>query len=238
MPCRVCGEPNTVESHLVPRALTRMVADKEQHTFLGSANRRGKIFDGKGTFDRNLLCATHESQLHTADTYGVEFLRNFHDKSSQCNSDDRIWLTPNPDPQLLVRFVAACVWRRSMSPVRADNADLYLGVREHRLTQFLFGTTVFEPQLILTRQELLNLGIPLAGYVLLEPCRYRAWSVGSWSFTFGSCTMLLNLDYTRNRERFEGLAANRSNPARTVIREQAEAVDIEGWADIIVAMTK
>ena len=215
-----------------------MVADKEQHTFLGSANRRGKIFDGKGTFDRNLLCATHESQLHTADTYGVEFLRNFHDKSSQCNSDDRIWLTPNPDPQLLVRFVAACVWRRSMSPVRADNADLYLGVREHRLTQFLFGTTVFEPQLILTRQELLNLGIPLAGYVLLEPCRYRAWSVGSWSFTFGSCTMLLNLDYTRNRERFEGLAANRSNPARTVIREQAEAVDIEGWADIIVAMTK
>ncbi len=237
MPCKICGDPATIEAHIVPRALTRSVAADDQHALVGYTNQVGITFDGKGTFDRNLLCLTHERMLGSADDYGVNFLRNFESAGNFSLNDERIWLTPNPTPSLLTRFVAACVWRRAISPVRANGADLHLGVRAQRLTQFLFERTSFDPQLILCRRVLLCEGMPLPRQIMTEPHRCRQWSPGSWIFSFGTCMMILNLDYTRNRAKFDSLAANARNPAPAVNLAPAEAIDV-GWADIILNMER
>lgn len=238
MPCLVCGNHNTVESHVVPRALVRWIAADDQHALVGSADRTGTKFDGKGSFDKNILCQAHENSLGLADDYGVKFLRRFETKGYASPYDDRLWLVSNPKPRLLLKFVAACFWRRAMSPIGVENFDLHLGVRRDRLTNFLFGSTSFEPQLLLSRRVLLSEGKPLQKPVMLEPCRYRNWSVGSWGFTFGTCTMILNLDYTRRREFAEKTQANGANPAIALNLNPAEAVDLPGWAEIIINMAK
>lgn len=60
MPCIICGSPDTVEAHLLPRGLVRRVAGDEQHALAGDTTKTGYRRDGKGVFDRHLLCRSHE----------------------------------------------------------------------------------------------------------------------------------------------------------------------------------
>lgn len=231
VPCLVCGNPVTVESHLVPRALYRDVAGDQQHAFAGSTRRLGTKFEAKGTFDRNLLCSDHEAMLGAADQYGIRFLRQFEVGKF---TEDGLWAVPNISPDLLVRFVSACVWRRSVSPVGVDGTNLALGPWEFRLRAYLFGeTSGYEPMLVLRRQELLLDGQPLGGLVLMEPHRERKWGRRSWLMIYGTCSLILILDERSERRTLARLAANNSDPALAFAPEPTDWVNEPGLVDII-----
>ncbi|MGN6123417.1 MAG: hypothetical protein ACTHOJ_10740 [Sphingomonas oligoaromativorans] len=66
---------------------------------------------------------------------------------------DNVWLVPNPKPGLLVRFVAACVWRRGVSAIEREHSDLDLGGAEPRLRAMLFdGEVRYQPTLMVIRR--------------------------------------------------------------------------------------
>jgi len=128
--CVICGSEATVEAHLVPRALYRMLAGTEQHGFEGSRFNAGVRFQAKGVFDKDLLCRAHEDGFGEADDYGVRFIRTFHDAGRE-TMHGRVWLAPNPRPELLVRFMAGLVWRRGMSVVVSVMTSLKLWFLRH-----------------------------------------------------------------------------------------------------------
>lgn len=192
MPCIVCGDPKTIEAHIFPRALYRMAAGKQQHAYEGSAHREGTKFQAKGLFDPNLLCRLHEDAFRQADDYGVRFIRTFQRKGKVA-LDGRAWMMPNPNPKLLVRFVAGCIWRRSVSPIQRDAADLDLGTAEPRFRDFLFNpASTFNPPMFVKRRTLMSQEHHLHEVMWL-PTKGFGGSKGAWSFFAFGCEFVMNV---------------------------------------------
>lgn len=210
MPCIICGSAETVEAHLLPRGLVRKVAGKDQHALAGDTARVGYRLDGKGMFDPNLLCREHEECFALADDYGQRFLTAFHRKGAP-TPDGRFWSVPNAKPDLLVRFVASCLWRCAVSTIPAARPDL--GPWEQRLRTYLFEQSAWFPLLLLRRQVLLIDGAPMTGPMLTFPFQARGVGRRTYSFTFGDCVMLLILDQRREWRAMAPFGANGRNPA-------------------------
>jgi|SRR5579859_2806230 len=218
MPCLICGEANTIDAHIMPRWLVRRVAGKRQHAAVGYADRLGTQYDGKGAFDPDLLCAKHEGAFATADDYAARFL-NRHWGRGSAAFERKVWLAPNPKPDLLVRFAAACLWKRWASPVRVAGVPLDLGPWEHRLRRFLFGgANDYEPQLVLLSQRTLLAGEESGHPLLTEPNALPSWGRRAYTFQFGDCHFLINLDKRRSYRDFIPVQANGRNPVPAMIR--------------------
>ena len=173
MPCVVCGDQATIQAHIIPRALYRRLAGSDQHAMEGSLFRQGTRYQAKGLFDPDLLCATHEKMLAGADDYGLRFMDHF-EKKGRPGFDGSVWFVPNPKPNLLIRFVAACIWRRGVSNVRREQADLDLGPAESRLRAMLFeDETRYQPPLMVIRRTYTSQGQHLRE-IMLEPWQ-RLW---------------------------------------------------------------
>lgn len=220
MPCIICGSSDTVEAHLVPRGLVRRVAGKDQHALAGDTARAGYRRDGKGIFDPDLLCREHEDCFRLADDYGQRFLAAFHDKGVPVENG-RFWSVPNRKPDLLVRFMASCVWRCAVSSVPKARPDL--GPWERTLRTYLFGTSsAWFPLLLLGRQVLLIDGAPMTGPMLLLPFKATGMGRRTYSFKFGDCVMLLMLDQRRERRALERLGANQRDPALAYVLDEVD----------------
>lgn len=235
MACLICGEERTVESHLVPRALYRDIAGDEQHGFEGSAFALGVKLQAKGRFDRTILCAEHEQALNDGDTYGVRFIRSFH-SSGRPILGDAMWEVPNPRPEQLVKFVAACIWRRGVSKVGREQADLSLGAAEPRLRSLLFGKdATYDPPLMVARKVIVSQGEPLHE-LMFEPAKSYGFGDNTWAFElFGvSFTMKLN---PHSSPSFPAVSlANRRDPLWAWNFPPTEISQLEGALNLAVNM--
>lgn len=231
MTCVICGSEATVEAHLVPRALYRMLAGAEQHGFEGSRFSAGVRFQAKGLFDRDLLCRLHENAFGEADDYGVRFIRTFHEAGRE-TMRGRVWLAPNPRPDLLVRFMAGLVWRRGMSAVRREGADLDLSHAEARLRRLLFeGDASYDPPLMVRRRTILSQGEPIRE-LMYEPCKMWGWGDNSWAFLAFGCEMTIKLNPYSSPPVHPAFRANGRDPAWCLNVEPEDAADVEGLVEI------
>ena len=231
MVCLVCGNPDTIEAHIVPRALYRMLAGDQQHAYEGSRFREGVKHQAKGLFDRSILCREHEAMLGKADAYGIRFLREFASEgASELNG--KKWVIPNPQPDLLVRFVAACIWRRGVSSVAREGADLDLGLAEPKLRRLLFGGCGnYDPPLFLQRRQLVSQGQVLEGVMWLPG---KAWGFGenTWSFFAFGCEFFMKLNPYSHPAFHPHFVANRRDPANCIDRGWGEISKVEGMVEI------
>lgn len=230
MACKVCGDTATVDAHVVPRALYRILAGDQQHAYEGSRFKEGVRFQAKGLFDRSILCQTHERMLSQADDYGVRFLRNF--EQGAVDLGGASWVVANPRPDLLLRFVAACVWRRGVSAIHRDGADLDLGLAEPKLRQMLFGDAgKYKPLLLLKRRQLLSQGQALRE-IMWAPG--KAWGFGdnTWSFFVLGCEFVMKLNPYSHPPFYPRFVANDRNPVHCVNIDPEEISKVAGMVEI------
>ena len=212
MPCVICGSHETVEAHLVPRGLVRRVAGKNQHALRGQMDKVGYRLDGKGIFDRDLLCGVHEDRFRRSDDYGQRFLDSFERRGKPADGG-RLWSVPNRKPMLLGCFVASCIWRCAASS-QSCSASLDLGPWQEKLRSYLFDeNSSWVPLLLLSRQKMRIDGKPMAGNLLTMPFKAPGLGRRTYGLQFGSCIMMLVLDDRRERRRLERYGAERSDPA-------------------------
>lgn len=235
MACLICGDLRTVESHIVPRAFYRDIAGDEQHGYEASAYTPGVKYQAKGLFDKTILCRLHEDKLNACDAYGIEFVRTFHDNGRPILQGN-MWEVPNPRPDLLVRFIAACIWRRGVSHVKREHGNLTLGLAEPRLRRFLFeDCKSYDPPLIVARKIIVSQGEPLHE-LMFEPAKGYGFGDNTWSFhLFGvEFTMKLN---PYSVPPFPAVAiANKANPLWAWNFEPTEISEIENAMSIAVNM--
>jgi hypothetical protein len=237
MACVICGNPSTIEAHILPRALYRRLADNDQHAFQGSLFKRGTRFQAKGTFDPDLLCATHEAMLGTADDYGLRFLHGFETKGRLAMRDN-VWLVPNPKPDLLVRFVAACIWRRGVSTIGREHSDLDLGGAEPRLRAMLFeGETRYQPALMVIRRTYTSQGQHLRE-IMWEPCKGYGFGDNTWSFLALGCEFMLKLNPYSHPPFPAPFVANGKREVWAMNMDPQEFIDVPGAVDIAVNMLR
>lgn len=235
MPCIICGDPETIEAHIFPRALYRMTAGSEQHSYEGSRFSEGVKYQAKGVYDRNLLCRRHEDAFRRADDYGIRFIRNFEKKSTPIRNGD-ILLIPNPQPHLLVRFVAGCIWRRAVSPVEAEGADLDLGNDEPRLRGFIFnGESSVDLPITIRKRTFTSQGEVLREIMWL-PTKGFGPSTGSWSFVVFGIEFVIKTNPYSVPTIPPVFVANGKDPVWCVNSPPEELVHVEGILDIAVNM--
>ncbi len=235
MSCLICGEPRTVESHLVPRALYRDVAGDGQHGFEANRFSPGVTFQAKGLFDRNILCREHEDRLNAADTYGVDFIRGFHERGRLIVKGN-IWEVPNPRPDLLLKFVAACIWRRGVSKVKRADANLELGPAEPRLQGLLFGNGgTYDPPFTVARRHIVSDGAPLHE-LMFEPAKGYGFGDNTWSFLAFGCEFTMKLNPYSSPPFPAVTVANGRDPIWAFNHDPQEITDIENVLDIAVNM--
>jgi hypothetical protein len=233
--CLICGNSRTVESHLIPRALYREIAGDHQHGYEGNRFRAGVVYQAKGVFDRTILCSEHEGRLGAADNYGVDFIKRF-DSEGRATIGDVMWQVKNPRPDLLVKFVAACIWRRGVSLVRKDNADLGLGAAEPRLRKLLFEDSGgFDPPLMVSRRRYISQG-ELLRELMFEPHKGYGWGDNTWLFMALGCEFTMKLNPYSSPAFFPISLANRADPVIAWNYEPEEISEANGIVEIAANM--
>jgi hypothetical protein len=148
--CRVCGDPDTIEAHLFPRALGHDIRGTHKHLFVGATAVAGRRIVQAGLFDRGILCSTHEAALGQFDDYGIDFCRNFAANCQHPAPD--IWQVNSVDSDKLVRFWLAILWRFSVSTL-IEAAKVKLGPFEAPIRNILFSNAPcnVEPAIFMLR---------------------------------------------------------------------------------------
>jgi|GEM_PF-2838911 len=193
MPCLVCGEPNTVKSHLIPRGFVRRMLEDEKSAVSGNRLNDDLMMTQAGEFDDNILCNAHESFTQAADDYALRF----YDRCTKSrrwvpNSDENAFFVKNPQPQKLLKFACTTVWRHAISS-RYRTFDLDLGPYEATLRSAIFNNKHIDASLVLMWKErkFEEMKIPLIRSPYKNPqIGRRGWSFETvhlhWHVAIGS----------------------------------------------------
>jgi hypothetical protein len=220
-----------------PSALYRLVAGREQHAYEGSRVTEGIRYQAKGCFDSNILCAIHEDAFRASDDYGIRFVRNFDNKAVLLNND-QVFLVPNPKPELLVRFVAGCIWRRGVSLIDTDGIDLNLGDAEPLLRDIIFNPTsnVFLP-IIITRRNFISNGDSIRKFLWL-PAKGFGAAEGNWSFFVYGIEFRMQITPNADQVIPPVFIINEKNPIWCINRPPEEFLEFPGVREVIVNMSR
>lgn len=230
MPCIVCGNPQTVRSHILPKALARDLRRGHSHTIVGSSRHDGiKKLPG-GVFSDDLLCQEHEAITSKFDKYGVEFLRRAKD-AFDAFGPASFWVE-NHEPNTLSRFVAAVIWREAHAFDGQRLGPYEKPVREHI---FEDGTLdwpmmVWRDNFTLTSNRAIEFNT--------HPYRTKFLARNAWMFTALGFSFIAVSD----RRGIEGLpddmTANHSNPLRVIVGHQRDYRDVPNIQPILKRMLR
>lgn len=186
--CLVCGDTNTVKSHIFPRALMHDLrgSDSFLHEVLDS--KAGTRFLQSGPWDRNILCDKHEAVTSRPDEYAVKFCRAVIRSIDQNGYDGFI---SNPQPNLLARFSYQCIWRFAASQ---DGRGLAaLGRYAEILQRAVFEDGPCALSFLIARN---NLRTPIGteATMAIAPFPTRLGNVRTWLFSVSGLQFYVKLD--------------------------------------------
>lgn len=236
MPCKVCGNPETVRSHLLPRAFVKDTKGDHQAAFQGSSSSQGTILTQCGDFDPDLLCEAHEKSLQLSDDYAVRWVRNFR-KNATLRSDleDKLFEVANPRPDLLLHFVCSVVWRHAASDRFKENDGL-LGPFEAKLRSMIFQGAKYDPAFCISKRDLTVGDQPFDPPIIISPHRNPQWGARGWEFELGGFIWSLKLDSRARGAIPSVMMANGKNPVLVANLPPLPAVERNGFVEIFANM--
>lgn len=214
MACGVCGSPNTVRSHIIPRALVHDSKEGAQAAVYGERGTPGYRLRQSGKFDDDILCEAHENLTGYLDRYGVDFVRALNAAGNQAGDRQAVSI-PNPRPDMLQRFVLSVIWREVQSK-RGQAIGLSLGSWAESVTDAVFWQRSIAAPLVASYQRFTaerSERVPIG----IHPFRVRMLGRNFWQFTVSGCAFWLCLDRRGLPPKFDGVRADLNDPARAVI---------------------
>ncbi len=189
MICVICGASNTVKSHIIPRSLFHAAKRPNKPIIANAPSGIGYQILQSGHWDKSILCAEHEADFGIYDEYGAVFCKAF---LTQLRAGKVRAVIENPQPERLVGFASACVWRFAASRTQGNPGKL-LGPYAAKLEEMLFRGGAFDPLLLISRHgyqdrsgALLNMGT--------LPFAYREERLRFWRFIVCGLIFDLKLD--------------------------------------------
>lgn len=204
--CRVCGDPNTVKSHVIPRALMLDLRGQDSYLHEVTDDRKRTRFLQSGPIDDQIFCLRHEGLTQRADRYGIDFCRRAHELVPQNGLRGTV---PNPDPDLLVEFACLMVYRFCISKYGTGVGAL--GPYGSKLQEIVFADTLVYPMLFLARNHLRVDGQTEAT-IAIAPFPVRLGGIRCWLFCVSGVQFFLKLDQRPLPGERDGFAANKANP--------------------------
>ncbi|MBB5684470.1 hypothetical protein [Sphingobium boeckii] len=179
MACKVCGDKNTVRSHIIPKAFAHEVRNGATHAVTASRHFKGTKPSQGGAFSDNLLCLKHERSTSATDKYAIEFVRRVIEAWGD-RKDQTTLVVDNAQPHVMRSFALLTIWREIHS--QHDTA-LSLGPYEDSVRHHLFEGDVAPNWAIVAQRT--NFHLPGRGAVdfNLHPYRVRFADRAGWMLT-------------------------------------------------------
>jgi hypothetical protein len=221
--CAICGHPEMVRSHIIPRAFAHEIRDGAPDLTVLESNADRPLFSQSGLADSALLCAPHEAITGELDRYGVDFVRRVRATRASNSSSFRI---ENPEPHKLLRFANSIVWRSAVSP--AGNAEAWMiGRVRLDLERSIFEGASTKAQLFVgsvsVRVEDRDL------LTVMMPVRSREGGAWLWRFALNGCFFALFLGTPSFRA---DMAAARADRVFDPVISRLDEVDALEWAGL------
>jgi hypothetical protein len=209
MPCIICGNAETVRSHILPKAVAKDLRRGAAHVVQGSS-----IYDGVrklpgGVFSDRILCDLHEKATSTHDTYGVAFLRRAKE-AFDAFGPETFWVE-NPEPQSLSKFVASVIWRE----VHSFGSER-LGPYEKDVRGHVFSDGKLSWPMMVWR-DFFTLDEGKAIEFNIHPYRTKFIDRNAWMFTALGFSFIAICDKRGTAIIPEEMIANRANPLRVMV---------------------
>ena len=223
MACSVCGSPNTVRSHIIPRALIHDSKEGEQAVAYGERGEAGHRLRQSGKFDQNILCEEHERITGDIDRYGVDFVRVLNIAGQSAKGSSAVYV-PNSNPKLLVRFALSVIWREIHSG-HGVKRGLTLGTASDRICQAIFKDGDVSAPTIVSYQQFTgerNERVPVG----IHPFRVRMFDRIFWQFTVVGCGIWICTDGRGLPAKFDGVRADLNDPVRAAVGDPRSLSDV------------
>ena len=206
--------------HVFPRAMMFRIRGTEKHLVAGDRHRKGVRFRQSGLWDDRVVCELHEKMFGTADDYAIELCRRIGE--ARQTPGGSAYEIANPNPNLLVRFACATVWRQTVSGDGRE-LDLDLGPYRQILESYLFSDRPAPIQALIGRSNLTGPdGRPIE--IAIAPYRRRLMDWHVWHFTMGPLSVFLKTDKRPFPASWTPYLANDNDPL-TLIGMDARRVD-------------
>jgi hypothetical protein len=223
MVCSVCGSPETVRSHILPKALVHDSKEGAPHVMMGNRGRPGFRLRQGGEFDDNILCNRHEGVTGDLDRYGVEFVRCVNSLGTEARNRSSLSV-PNPSPETLKRFALSVVWREVFAK-NGIRRGLQLGTKLPQIREVIFNKASADFPLFVTYERFTagpNGRVPLG----IHPFKIRLMDRIFWQFTAAGCAFFVCVDQRGIKSRFDWLRADINDPARAIVGDQRDITTV------------
>lgn len=191
--CRVCNDPKTVRSHLIPKAFVKSMRGKDPHALMTDLERETATATRGGLFDDGILCSVHEDNLKKYDDYAIRFCRRVAGTSKP--NDFGGFTVREVDCDLLCRFALSVLWR-------CHHSD-QVGVRDTQLGKYadLIADIVFHGGA--ADQFPVYFYVPISNELdVLElgsvPAKKSIEGVTRWSFLAGGVDFIVDVGSGRS----------------------------------------
>jgi hypothetical protein len=185
------------------------IRGSEKSVVEGTRSAPGVKLSQSGLWDDTIVCEKHEKAFSTADDYMARFVRKF-EKAAALSSTGKSYETPNPKPELLLRFAAGTVWRHAVSQ-HGTAHGLSLGPYRAVIESHLFGEDLLTLELLLGRSNLVD---PSGNRIEIGLAPYRRkllwWNI--WHFSIAGFDFYLKADKRPFPELWKPFLANDNDP--------------------------
>lgn len=167
-----------------------------------------------------MLCKKHEDIIGGGDDYAIRICRTVEVELSD-KPDQKVFSIPNRDPERLMHFIYASVWRHAVSS-RTEKSKLELGRYEEILRNALLNGGPYELQAIIGIENFTVNGIGRIN-LAIAPYRNRIENINIWHFSIGGLSFYLSTDNRKFDRNWVPYLANGNDP---LIVSSIEAQDI------------
>jgi hypothetical protein len=222
MSCLICGDENTVKSHILPKAFAHLIKDGAPHAITASRHYRGAKPSQGGPFSNEILCRNHEAMTAAADKYAVEFVRRINDAWD--HKSTRLLRIENPQPHFLREFAILTIWRE----VHSGHAPgLTLGPYEEPVRSLIFdGGPALEWPVVVQRTNFLLTETRAAVDFNLHPYRIKFAGRNGWLLTVAGIGFFVISDRRGLASPFEEFRADVLNPVPITVADPMPFTDV------------
>lgn len=222
MACVICGDPKTVRSHIIPKALALDVRNGAPHVLAASRSRAIVRPMQGGPFSDHLLCNTHESATAAIDKYAVEFVRRVNGQWKMRGGSTALRIQ-NPDPEALRRFALLTIWREVYAK---QESGLSLGPYSEALAEYIFANRKGPSWPIVAQRTNFTLPEKSAVDFTLHPFRVRFADRSAWTFTVAGVAFFVISDRRGLPPIFSDWAVDRHDPAPITVSDPISITDV------------
>lgn len=191
MPCLICGQPKTIEAHLIPKAFVAEVKTErgEQHLILHKGDKRPRV-SNTGVYDRGILCGPCDSILGAHEDYALKLLRELRKVKAPPGS---IVGVDSINGDRIVRFAAGIAWKYA---VTTQPGRINIGPYVDVLANVALRDIAIPASVDVAMLRIVELDGDV--YFYRTPMPDRKDNVNVVRFTVGSFIIFLKIDQRRN----------------------------------------